>query len=85
MPDVPRAARSIMTIHIYRVKDQPATCYRVKLGTGVKDIWVRIKPRTLLPCVKCRKKRYARNMKVHVYYDGTYFFCKSGMDCKVPA
>lgn len=71
-----------MTLHVYRARNQPATRYRVELAPN-DGVWIRSKPRALLPCFDCRKKHYAKNLLVHVYYDGTYFFCRPGKGCKV--
>lgn len=74
-----------MTLHVYRARDQPATRYSYTLdmsdGTASTG-WVRHRRRTQLHCFKCRKRRCACYLTAHVYYDGTYFFCKPGKGCK---
>lgn len=73
-----------MTLHIYRANDQPATRYKLVLDmpSGTKTIWMRSKQRTLFYCRMCRKKRWAGNLIAHVYYDGTWFYCRPGKGCK---
>ena len=34
-------------------------------------------------CFKCRKNRYAKNLVVHAYYDGTRFYCSPEKGCAV--
>ena len=69
-----------MTIHVYRASDQKATRYRETFGD--KTFIVTNPPRRCFPCKKCKRMRYARNLVVHVYYDGTYYFCAPGKGCK---
>jgi hypothetical protein len=73
-----------MSFHIYRAVDQPATRYAIALLD--RNHWVKNPPNRLLPtsCCKVRRKparRPAKNLIAHVYYDGTYFFCRKGKGC----
>lgn len=74
-----------MSFHIYRAKDQSATRYAIALLK--RNHWVKNPPNRLLStsCCKVRGKlawRPAKNLIAHVYYDGTYFFCRKGKGCK---
>ena len=75
-------------VHIFRAKDQLATKYWVDLsswesGKFKRDgFWVRCRRRALRYCHKCKKKRWAANLFIHVYYDMTLHFCKPGKGCK---
>lgn len=70
-----------MTLHVYRVKAQPATRYTIDLGVHGQHTF-EIKPRAPIWTHCCKRRRYARNLVVHVYYDGNYFFCVPGHGCK---
>lgn len=63
-------------MHIFKSRDQKATSYK---SNGFKIIF---KDRKLLWCNNCKIKRWAKNLLVHSYYDGDYFFCKKGKGCK---
>lgn len=66
-------------VHIYRAKDQPATNFAENfLGRIMR---FRNEPRSLLFAQCCGKKRQARNLIVHVYFDCTKFFCKPLKGC----
>jgi hypothetical protein len=58
-------------VHIYRARDQPAT--RQVIG---------LRPHQRVQCFTCRRLRLAKNAIAHVYYDGTYYFCRDREDCK---
>lgn len=70
-----------MNVHIYRAKNQPATRYLFDLGDGIRHWFVSGK-RSLFPCFECRKRRWAKNLFVQVYYDGERFFCREGKGCR---
>lgn len=72
-----------MTLHVYKARAQPATRYRVSLG-ATRGIVVRHKPRTPIRCFTCRKRRWAANLVVNVYYDGVYYFCADGKGHRAP-
>jgi len=67
-------------IHVFRANDQPATRFAIDLG-GTR-LWTRFRRRTPLPCFKCKRRRWAANLVAHVYYDGTYFYCRPGKGCR---
>ena len=72
-----------MSLHIYRASDQPATRHRVDLGDlGARWFTYPAHKRFWTHC--CDQRRYAKNLIIHVYYDGSYFFCKTGKGCKDP-
>lgn len=77
-----------MSVHIYRAKGQPATRHWIDLSTIVggkvkrRGFWSKHKPRELLPAMCCRRKRIAANLVAHVYYDGTWFYCRDGKGCR---
>ena len=73
-----------MNIHIWRAKTQPATRFVVDVSTPDQEFRYtqRYRRRKLLPCFKCKKMRWAAYLIAHVYYDGTYFFCRPGRGCK---
>lgn len=52
-----------MSLHIYTTHDQPATRWPADC---------------LLRCVRCNKRRRAKNCKVKAYYDTTHVFCARG-------
>lgn len=69
-----------MTLHIFRAKSQPATRFKTDFGSFVA--WTRYKRRTQLPANCCKKLRWATHLFAHVYYDGTWFYCRPGRGCK---
>src|SRR5437773_2141952 len=76
-------------IHVYCANDQPATRYFVDMSTlenGVikpNGFWSRARARHQLYARCCKRRRYAKNLVAHVYYDGTWFYCRKGKGCKV--
>ncbi len=68
-------------IHIFRAKDQPATRHVVDFGDPDLRFVVRFRRRTRLWCNRCKKRRWAAYLVAHVYYDGTWFYCKDGRGC----
>lgn len=69
-----------MNVHIYRAKSQPAT--RFKTDFGNFSMTTRYKRRTQLWANCCKKRRWATHLFAHVYYDGTWFYCRPGRGCK---
>jgi hypothetical protein len=63
-------------MHIFRAPDQPATKFKTEFGV------IRNAPRSLAFCVNCHKRRWVKNMRVQVYYDGIRYFCSPGHGCK---
>lgn len=69
-----------MSVHVFRAREQPATHFS---DDNVRPrLWVRYAERKLLWCWSCRKRRWAKNLVVQVYYDSTRFFCREGRGCK---
>jgi hypothetical protein len=70
-----------MSLHIYRERLQPATCFvdRTLPGSG---IWSRYSPRRLFRAHCCGKLRWAKYVRVQVYYDGIRQWCAKGHGCK---
>jgi hypothetical protein len=81
---MPNGGSLVSNVHIYRAKDQPATRFKVVLDmpSGTRTMWLKNADRCPIRCFKCRKRRWAVNMIVHVYYDGSYYFCRKGKGCK---
>lgn len=71
-----------MSVHIFRAGEQEATRFKVYLDFDKSPHIVRRKPRSLIFARCCRKKRWAKNCVVQVYYDDVYTFCKKGKGCK---
>ena len=67
-------------IHVFSEGAQPATRFVDKHGP--KPVVVRFKPRQLLYCDLCNKRRRAANLEVRVYYDMTQATCVKGKGCK---
>ena len=59
---------------------QPAT--RFKDRNGFAEMWFRFKPRHLCMTRCCHRPRWAKYLRVQVYYDGLYFWCSDGHGCK---
>lgn len=72
-----------MNMHIYRADDQRATDY----VDNVLDTPHRITnpPGRLFWAHCCHKRRPAKNLIVHVYYDCTAFYCAANKGCNDPA
>ena len=73
-----------MTLHIFRANDQPATKFSIVIDTpkGERRLWSRYAARCPLPARCCKRRRIAKNLIAHVYYDGTWFYCRPGKGCK---
>ena len=64
-------------VHIYRADDQPATRFELPaFDVGKKPHVITNKPGRLLQCGSCYRKRRAKNMIAHAYYDGINYFCR---------
>lgn len=68
-------------VHIYRAASQPATRFLVDFGDDLRH-WFTYRKRSLVWCMCCKRKRWAANAVVQVYYDGNYYFCRKGHGCK---
>ena len=73
-----RRLKQPATVHVYRAKDQPATNFVDHCPFGGKPTRFRRKPRALLWCSSCGRQRWAKNLRVQVYYDCIRFFCSGG-------
>ena len=75
-------------LHIHVAMSQPATRYRVDLSTIVagevkpRGFWCKNPGGRLLFAMCCKKRRPAKNLVAHSYYDGTWFYCRPGKGCK---
>ena len=72
-----------MTLHLYRANDQRATDYVDNLFETPHRCTN--PPGRLLWAHCCWKRRPAKNLIVHVYYDCTPYYCAPGRGCKDPA
>jgi hypothetical protein len=80
LPAIPRTTEGAkVSGHIFAVASQPAT--RFVDRNGPKPMWFRIKPRSHRWAHCCRKPRWAKFLRVQVYYDGVYFWCSPGRGC----
>jgi len=70
-----------MTLHLYTAKAQPATRFVVDVDLG--EPWtVEYKPRSLVRCWRCNRRRWAERCVVQAYYDGARFWCRDVKQCK---
>jgi len=67
-------------IHIYRADEQPAT--RFVDRNPPKPIVFRCHPRKLWWTDCCRRRRWAKYVRVQVYYDAIHRFCADGHGCR---
>ncbi len=70
------------SVHIYTAEMQPATRYVVDFGAPMKRQWFKHSPRSLVGTWCCRKKRWAGNCGVQVFYDSIRTWCLQGKGCK---
>ncbi len=70
-----------MAVHVFAARSQPAT-RQVIDGIGAKPIVVHMKPRELVWCACCERKRIAANACVQIYYDMTRYSCAPGKGCR---
>jgi len=67
-------------VHIYTAPLQSATQF---VDRNIKPpIWHRNKPRTPIHCWACWRRRWAKYLRVQVYYDSIRFWCAPGRGCK---
>lgn len=64
----------INSIHLFTVRGQRATDFWDKIMPE-HTIHFQYSPRHLFRCHECERLRWAKNLSVQVYYDGTRFFC----------
>jgi hypothetical protein len=67
-----------VSLHIYRAENQPLTRYRdtVLLGMGYRRCWFRHHPRDQMRCHVCGRRRWAKNLRIQVYYDSSVISCR---------
>lgn len=70
-----------MIVHVHTAQFQPAT-RQVIGGLSIKPFVLRVKPRSLVWCSCCERKRIAANARAQVYYDMTRYSCAPGKGCK---
>ena len=66
-------------VHVWRADPQPATRWFVWLDN--RRLWTRWSPFKRLRCYECGRRRIARNLIVHAYYDEVRVFCKPDLQC----
>lgn len=59
-------------VHVYSAPEQPLTRYR---DPALPGHWFGMPKNALVWCMKCRKRRRARNAVIQVYYDTSYIWC----------
>ena len=69
-------------VHIFTAPSQPGTRDRIEGPPGKRGFIIRHSPRSLLWCYSCRKRRWAANVTVQVYYDCTLATCRQGKGCR---
>lgn len=67
-------------VHLFVERSQPAT--RFVNPHGARAFWTRRKPQQLIPTDCCRRRRWAKYVRVQVYYDGIRRWCAPGHGCK---
>jgi hypothetical protein len=70
-------------VHVYVQPGQPMT--RFVDRHGLRPIWFRCKPHRQCWTDCCRKRRWAKYVRVQVYYSHIVRFCADGHGCKVDA
>lgn len=68
------------TLHIYTARRQPLTRYvdPILREMGARRFMFRTNPRSQVRCHDCKHLRYARNLRIQVYYDMSRIFCADG-------
>ena len=69
-----------MNFHLYTVPSQPAT--RFVDRSMARPIWFRCDPRRLWWTDCCGQRRWAKYVRVQVYYDGVRRWCADGHGCQ---
>lgn len=70
----------MVEIHIYTRPFQPATRYVDDCSGHV--FWTRHRARHALWAGCCQQRRWAKYLRVQVYYDQLVFSCKPGHGCR---
>lgn len=63
-------------VHIYRTHAQPAIRWTLDMGEGKPPLVMTNGANRLLWCEACGRRRRARDMVAHAYYDHTSYFCR---------
>lgn len=71
-----------MALHIYSAPSQPFTRYvdPTLKAMGFRRYVFRTHPRAQRVCHGCRRRRWAKHLRIQVYYDMVHIFCMDG--CK---
>jgi hypothetical protein len=67
-------------VHVYVERSQPAT--RFVDRNGPRPTWFRCSARTPWWTDCCDKRRWAKYVRVQVYFDKIHRFCANGHGCK---
>ncbi len=70
-----------MSVHIYRAAYQPATLFKLDMIPN-KPHWIRNKARAPMFTNCCLSWRWAKYVRVQVFYDGIRRYCRPGHGCK---
>ena len=71
---------NVREIHIYRADSQPMTRFDIGSIAGDRPRFLKYNKRHQIMCHQCRKMRYAKNLRVQVYYDKIHVFCADGCE-----
>lgn len=66
-----------MNVHIYIAESQPLTCWRDPCAPR-RARRHRNNPRKCALCGTCGRRRWARDLRIQVYYDLLRIFCAEG-------
>ena len=66
-----------MSVHFYTAPSQPLTRWRDPYTPRLAR-WHRNNQRRCVQCHRCGHRRWARNLRVLVYYDVVRIFCAEG-------
>jgi len=63
-------------VHIYTTPGQPLTKWRIPESVMEgPSRWNRCSPRAKGFCYTCGRTRWAKNLRIQVYYDHSHIFC----------
>lgn len=63
-------------VHIHTADEQPLVRYHDPCG--MKPRIVRVHPRAQVRCHNCARRRWAKNLRIQVYYDMLRVYCADG-------
>lgn len=71
-----------MSVHFYAAESQPLTRWR---DPNLPRRWHvrRNHPRRQMYCYLCGRRRWAKHLRIQVYYDGVHVFCAEGCQRRV--